>query len=48
MKQYKVYLSVIVLADTKEEAIEKAANQFMPEDILDFESLLGAEEVLEK
>lgn len=41
-KRFRVYFETIVMAENAEEAIEKAAEENMPCDILDFEGMLHA------
>ena len=45
MKVYKVYLSTFVEAEDGYDAIEKAAQEMMPCDILEFEGMLNAVEM---
>jgi hypothetical protein len=41
-KRYRVCFETVVMAESAEEAIEKAAEENMPCDILDFEGMLHA------
>lgn len=41
-KRFRVYFETIVMAESHEEAIEKAAQENMPSDVLEFEGMLHA------